>query len=198
MPIDDFTDRRDPTSVRLADVMRSTRLARELTTSALAKKSGVSRGMIAKVESGECSPTAALLGRLSGALGTTMSELIARAEDPERESAQLLRASEQRTWVDPASGERRRVISPASGGSLQLAEHELPPGSSTTHLADEFAGVHQQLWVLAGQLEVRVGARVHALSTGDSLEFGLPRDCVWTNPHSTPCRYLVAVGPRRA
>ena len=46
----------------------------------LAQRSGVSRAMINKVERGESSPTAALLGRLSGALGLTMSTLLARAE----------------------------------------------------------------------------------------------------------------------
>src|SRR5919202_444065 len=68
----------------LADAVHAARLANGLSTSALAGRSGVSRAMIAKIERAEAQPTAALLGRLSGALGITLSELIARAEHSDR------------------------------------------------------------------------------------------------------------------
>lgn len=197
VPIDDFRDRRDPTSVRLASVVRSARLAQNLTTTALAKRSGVSRGMIAKVESGECSPTTALLGRLCGALGTTVSALVARAEGPEHEGPRVLRAAEQTTWVDPTSGARRRVLSSATGGGSSLTEQELPPGGSIARPADEYAAAHHQVWVLTGRLDLRDGVQVHELHAGDSLELGAPRDCVWTNPGTVPCRFLAVASPRR-
>ena len=64
----------------LAATLRAARVAQDLSTSALAQRSGVSRAMISKIERGEAQPTAALLGRLSAALGLTLSELVARAE----------------------------------------------------------------------------------------------------------------------
>ena len=68
------------TDEALAAAVLAAREAQGLSTSALAERSGVSRAMIAKIERAEAQPTAALLGRLSGALGLTLSELIARAE----------------------------------------------------------------------------------------------------------------------
>ena len=68
------------TDAALAAAVAAARAAQGLSASALAERSGVSRAMIAKIERAEAQPTAALLGRLSGALGLTLSELIARAE----------------------------------------------------------------------------------------------------------------------
>jgi transcriptional regulator with XRE-family HTH domain len=63
------------------------------------------RAMIGKIERGEVQPTAALLGRLSAALGMTLSELVARAEGDDR---RLVRAADQPTWTDPGTGYRGR------------------------------------------------------------------------------------------
>lgn len=83
----------------------------------LAARSGVSRAMVHKVERGDCSPTATLLARLSGAFGLSMSELIARAE---MRAGRLLRKLEQPVWIDPQSGYVRRHVSPASDMPLDL------------------------------------------------------------------------------
>ena len=92
----------------------------------LAERSGVSRAMISKVERGESSPTAALLGRLSAAFGLTLSQLLARAEQGD---ARLLnRERDQERWRDPQTGFERRTLTPpgstapltARGGQIQL------------------------------------------------------------------------------
>ncbi len=85
----------------IAETVRAAREAHGLSAAALADRSGVSRAMIAKVERAEAQPTAALLGRLSAALGLTLSELVARAEQSDR---RLARADEQPVWTDPETG----------------------------------------------------------------------------------------------
>jgi transcriptional regulator with XRE-family HTH domain len=173
--------------------VHAARVARGLTTSALAERSGVSRAMIAKVERAEAQPTAALLGRLSGALGLTLSELVARAEQPDR---RLARAADQPTWTDPDSGYRRRALSPVSGGPLELVEVELPAGAEVFSPADAYAFIHQQMWVLDGHLRFREGDTVHELEPGDCLSLGPPAPCTFSNPTRRPCRYLVALTRR--
>src|SRR3954449_9626654 len=103
------------TDEALAAAVRAAREGQGLSTSALAERSGVSRAMIAKVERAEAQPTAALLGRLSAALGLTLSERVARAERSDR---RLARAAEQPVWTDPETGYSRRALSPAAGGPL--------------------------------------------------------------------------------
>jgi transcriptional regulator with XRE-family HTH domain len=183
----------DELSSSLAATVQDARIARGLTAGALAEQSGVSRAMIGKIERGEAQPTAALLGRLSAAFGLTLSELIARAEGDDR---RLVRAAEQPTWTDPVSGYRRRAVSPAAGAPLELIEVELPPGAEVAFPADTYAFIHQQLWVLDGQLRFHEGSVVHELDTGDCLQLGPPAACVFVNPTDLPCRYLVALTRR--
>ena len=175
----------------LAEVVRTTREARGLSSSALAERSGVSRAMIAKVERAEAQPTAALLGKLSAALGLTLSELVARAEQSDR---RLVRRAEQPAWTDPETGYRRTALSPVSGGPLELVEVELPEGAEIAYPADSYAFIHQQISMLDGTLRIREGDVEHELHTGDCLEFGVPS--ARTFSADGPCRYLVALTRR--
>jgi len=185
----------DSLSASLAATLRAARIARELSTSALADRSGVSRAMIGKIERGEAQPTAALLGRLSAALRMTLSELVARAEGDGR---RLVRAADQPTWTDPGCGYRRRAVSPGTGGPLELVEVELPAGVQVSYPADCYAFVHRQIWVLGGRLRFREGDTEHELDAGDCLQVGSPAPCAFLNPTRETCRYLVALTRRQA
>ena len=180
-------------SSSLASTVRSAREARGMTVTALAETSGVSRAMIAKVERDGVQPTAALLGRLSGALGLTLTELVARAEGG---SARLVRAPDQPVWADPATGYRRRAVSPRAAGPVELVEVELPAGAEVAYPADAYAFIHQQIWVLDGELSFREGDEEHRLAAGDCLALGPPQPCVFLNPGRSACRYLVVVSRR--
>lgn len=175
----------------IAETVRAARAARGLSANALAERSGVSRAMIAKVERAEAQPTAALLGRLSAALGLTLSELVARAEQSDR---RLARAADQPTWTDPETGYRRRALSPVSGGPLELVEVELPAGVEIAYPADAYAFIHQQIWMLDGALTIVEGELLHDLARGDCLEFGAPS--ARTFVARSACRYLVAITRR--
>jgi transcriptional regulator with XRE-family HTH domain len=183
----------DSLSAALADVVHTARVGRGLSTNALAERSGVSRAMIAKIERAEARPTAALLGRLSAALGMTLSELVGRAEHPDR---RLARAAEQPVWTDPETGYRRRAVSPGGRGPLEMVEVELPAGARVAYPADAYTFIHQQIWVLDGRLLFREGDVEHQLEPGDCLQLGPPAPCEFVNPTRRPCRYLVALTKR--
>src|SRR3569833_3337540 len=102
----------DPTP-RIAARLKEERETRGWSLGDLADRSGVSRAMISKIERGESSPTATLLGRLSGAFGLTLSAMLARAE---LQSGRLLRAADQPLWKDPETVCGRRRGAPAAGG----------------------------------------------------------------------------------
>jgi transcriptional regulator with XRE-family HTH domain len=159
----------------------------------LAERSGVSRAMISKVERGESSPTAAVLGRLSAALGLTLSQLLARAEQG---TGRLLnREAEQDRWRDPDTGfERRALTPPGSPSPLELVWGELPPKARVDYPASAFTFIEdQQIVVIAGRLAFTQGAQAYELRPGDCLRLGPPADCRFENPGGTPCRYVVAV-----
>jgi transcriptional regulator with XRE-family HTH domain len=183
----------DALTESLAATLLAARRTRGLTAAALAERSGVSRAMIGKIERGDAQPTAALLGRLSGALGMTLSELVARAEGgaPRR----LLRRDDQPTWTDPATGYQRRAVAPP-GGPTELVEVVLPPGAEVAYPAESYTFVAHLIWVLDGQLRLREGDDVHDLAAGDCLELGPAQPCGYANASGRPCRYLVVLTRR--
>lgn len=183
----------DKLSPALARAVQNARQGRGLSASTLADRSGVSRAMIGKIERGQAQPTAALLARLSAALGLTLSELVARAEGDGR---RLVRAGEQPTWTDPETGYRRRAVSPPAGAPLELIEVELPAGAEVSYPADAYTFIHQQIWVLDGHLRFREGKTQHELHAGDCLQLGAPSQCTFINPTGRGCRYLVALTKR--
>ena len=71
----------DPTPL-IARRLRDERARRGWTLDDLARRAGVSKAMLSKLERCEASPTAALLGRISGALGMTLSTLLAADDAP--------------------------------------------------------------------------------------------------------------------
>jgi transcriptional regulator with XRE-family HTH domain len=180
-------------STAIATTLQAARQARGMSGGALADRSGVSRAMISKIERGETQPTAALLARLAAALGMTLSELVARAEQDQR---RLVRREDQPTWTDPDTGYVRRAVSPVAGGPLELVEVELPAGAEVAFPAAAYALTHHQIWVLAGRLTFREGEVEHDLGTGDCLQLGPPQACAFINRTGEPCRYLVVLARR--
>ena len=149
--------------------------------------------MINKVERGEASPTASLLGRLAGAFGLTLSMLLARTEADH--IGRLVRADEQLRWTDPETGYIRRQVAPAPGSDIPLdvVQVELPAGASISFPARSYSSVRQLIWVLDGCLTFVEAEVIHTLSPGDCLELGPPADCTFRNEQSVPSHYVVIV-----
>jgi transcriptional regulator with XRE-family HTH domain len=183
----------DDLDTRLGARVKIERAGRGWSLTDLAQRSGVSRAMINKIERGEASPTAALLGRLSGAFGLTLSALLARTEV--NRAGRLARADDQLRWRDPATGYVRRQVAPAPGSDLplELVHVELPAGAAVGFPAAAYAFVRQLVWVLDGTLTFVEGEATHTLAAGDCLELGPPSDCTFRNDRKRPCRYAVAI-----
>jgi len=179
--------------IRIAARIAAERDSRGWSVGELAVRSGVSRAMISKIERGDAKPTASLLGKLSAAFHVPLSLLLARVEG---DVSRLSRAESQSEWQDPDTRYRRRALSPTSDRLLQLTHVTLPPSARVAFPAAAYAFIHQQIWVMDGNLKFREGDEVHELSAGDCLALGRPVDCVFENVSRRTCRYLVAVVAR--
>lgn len=173
---------------RIGARIRAEREGRGWSLSELAARAAVSRAMIHKVERGDSSPTANLLGKLSGAFGLSMSMLVARAE---LSHGRLLRKADQPEWTDPATGYVRRHVSPRSDLPFDVVHVTLPAGEAVPMPAAAYAAMRQLIWVLEGELVFVEGALRHQMAAGDCLELGPPLDCVFRNDSAQPCRYAV-------
>jgi transcriptional regulator with XRE-family HTH domain len=180
----------------LAPTDRDSRLAslraeRAWSLDTLAERSGVSRTTLSRLERGETSPTASLLGRLCTAYGRTMSRLIAETE---AEAAQHVRASDQATWIDPETGFRRRGVSPpAADLDAELVEATLPAGTTISYAAPAVQGLEQHIWMLGGALALTVDGKVHNLQPGDCLRFRLFGPSRFVAPGPDDAHYALVV-----
>ena len=173
---------------RIGMRIRIEREARAWSLTDLAERASVSRAMVYKVERGESSPTANMLGKLSGAFGLSMSTLMARAE---LKQGRLLRAADQPLWKDPATGYIRRHVSPKSDLPLDLVQVTLPAGRDVPMPASAYAFLRQLIWVISGQLVFIEGTARHEMGEGDCLELGPPADCIFSNETGRDCIYAV-------
>lgn len=187
----------DPLVGQIAARIRTERERRRWTLAQLADASGVSRAMINRIERGESSPTAVILGKLSAAFQLSISSLLALAEgaaDGGGEAAAgmpgVRRRADAVEWRDPDTGYRRRQIT-GPHFPAEIAEVRLPAGARVPYPAAAFAFIRQVVWVLDGRLTFHEGDTVHELDAGDTLERGEPAPCVFANNSGAECRYAV-------
>ncbi|MEU9440762.1 helix-turn-helix domain-containing protein [Streptomyces sp. NPDC048304] len=183
----------DPLVGRIAARVRTERERRRWTLARLADVSGVSQAMISRIERGESSPTAVVLGKLSAAFQLSVASLLALAEetpDEARGVPGVRRGADAAEWRDPGTGFRRRQIT-GPHFPAEVAEIRLPAGSRVPYPAAAFAFVRQVVWVLDGHLTFHDGDTVHELDAGDTLELGEPAERVFANTTDTECRYAV-------
>ncbi len=176
----------------IGERVRHLRRARGLTLDALAAMSGVSRAMISRIERGQASPTAALLGRLCAAFGITLAGFFAIGG---AHASPLLRRAEQPVWTDPATGYVRRNVAPRpAGSSIDLVEVVFPAGR-TVHFDRPWSGrsIEQVVWMLEGVIALTMESQTWHLGPGDSLHLRLDAPTLFHNPGPDPARYALAL-----
>ncbi len=176
---------------KLAERLAAARAARGQTLDELAEASGVSRAMISRIERGESSPTAMVLGRLAAGLDVSLSSLFAEVEGPVEPLAKVER---QPVWRDPETGYiRRNVAPPGTGSSQEVVRVELPPGARVAYTAASYAQRDHHILLLSGRLRFGNGARVFDLEAGDCLWLPEVADSWYFNPGPGPAEYLVMI-----
>ena len=176
---------------RIARRLARLRAERKWSLEALAERTGISRATLSRLERAELSPTAAMLGKLCTVYGWTLSRFMAEAET---RAPNLVPARDQAEWKDPASGYRRRIVSPpVSGLRGELVEVRMPPGASVSFDASPIAGLEHHLWMLDGSLTLEVEGSPFWLRAGDCLRYVLAGPTRFKNPGKREARYLVAM-----
>lgn len=176
---------------RLLRRLAGLREERALSLEELAAQSGISRATLSRLERGETSPTADMLGRLCAVYGLPMSRLIAEAEQA---PVQLIRRAEQAEWRDPATGFVRRMVSPpARGFAAELVEGRLPAGALIDYPQPPVRGLEQHIWMLSGALDYTVDGATHRLQAGDCLRFHLYGATRFSCPGPDAAHYVITI-----
>jgi transcriptional regulator with XRE-family HTH domain len=179
-------------NLRIASRVRGLRTAQGVSLETLAVKSGVSRSMISLIERGQASATAVVLDKVAAGLGVTLASLF---EQPAEQvpASPVARREDQPEWRDRATGYVRRIVSPPGQSQpMRIVETHFPPRARVPfENGPHQERVHQQIWVLQGEMEVTVGEECYRLREGDCLAMHGSQPTMFHNPTRHTARYVV-------
>ncbi|MFE8006975.1 helix-turn-helix domain-containing protein [Streptomyces sp. NPDC057418] len=185
------TDQPDSVGARLAVRLSGLRTEHGWSLDELSRRTDVSRSTLSRLERGELSPTATVLGRLCAAYGRTMSRLLMEVE---AEPPALVPAAQQPVWRDEPSGFVRRSVSPPHAGlRAEIVEGTLDAGAALSYGNPPVPGVEQHIWVLEGTVEITVDDTVHTVRRGDCLRFRLRGPSRFRCPGPDRVRYALLI-----
>ncbi|MEO9773110.1 XRE family transcriptional regulator [Roseibium sp.] len=175
----------------LARHLSGLRRSRDWRLEELAERTGISRATLSRIERGDTSPTAHVLGRLAGAFGLSMAELFGAAPAP---AERHMPRAAQPVWRDPETGFQRRALTPAASGYRgALIEGILPAGATVTYAAPPVPDLEHHLVLLEGALRVTLGPDAFDLEAGDALRFRLNTPNSYHACGTGPARYILTV-----
>lgn len=184
-------------SERISRSLAQLRDERGFSVDEIAARSGVSRAMIYRIESGQASPTVVVLNKLAVGLGVPLQSLLGPGDYSEPRLALRYPVASRRSqavWQDRATGYSRRTLTPATADTpVRLFELRVPAGAHVT-LESAFGEgrAHQQVWMLDGHIEARAGDEVVPLRSGDCMAMALGTPLSLHNPSSKAARCLLA------
>jgi transcriptional regulator with XRE-family HTH domain len=156
--------------------LKVARTNRRLSQRELARKSGVTNGMISQIEQNQSSPSVASLKRILDAIPMSLTEFFSDDFDPVPRfvfrAHELRELNPYKAFPDSGSsgGISLRQVGNSSVHSLQMLHERYAPGADTgetaySHDAEE-AGL-----LISGSIEITIGDEVFELAQGDAYLF---------------------------
>ncbi len=187
----EYADPEPQFDLLIAERLKALRLERGWSLDELSARSGASRATLSRLENGEVSPTASLLGKLCMVYGLTMSRLMRMVEDG---FAPLVARADQWIWRDPDSGfERRNVSPPTRGLAGEVLECALKPDAVIQYEGPARSGLEHHLLLVEGRLDILVGGMTHHLHPGDCLRYQLYGPSRFSSPTDSGARYFLFI-----
>jgi transcriptional regulator with XRE-family HTH domain len=155
-------------AARVAREVRAHREARGLSHSATAARAGLSKTILATIESGAGNPSLETLARLAGALDVTVGTLL--AEDEPLHPTRLI-ARGDGEWLAFESGMRGRLIH-VDGRDRRLETLEIRLDRGRRYASEAHApGTEELVVCLEGPIVVGPDGHEERLAAGDALHF---------------------------
>ena len=158
----------DATTAVIARNVALLRHGQRLSYEQLARRAGVSKGVVVQIEQARSNPNIATLCRLASALGVAVVDLL--AEDSGA-GVRVVRADEVPVlWSGPNGGTARLLAGTRGPDMLELWEWVLHAGERYDGAAHA-AGTREIVHVVEGVLAIEVDGRRIDLAAGDGMTF---------------------------
>src|SRR5476651_783192 len=156
----------DDTSLCVAQNLQRLRSKRHLSLDGLARACGVSRAMLAQIESGRSVPSIKVLCKIAKGLKVSVAAFL---EHRAFEGVAVLSASQSKRLVSASGAFVSRALFPFDvARQSEFYELRLSP-LGEDHSEGHGPGVQENLVVSQGVLEISVNDERYLLSTGDSI-----------------------------
>jgi len=181
--------------------LKAVRIERRMSQRELARKSGVTNGMISQIEGNSTSPSVSSLKRILDAVPMSMSEFFSDETDGAKQvffRATELRELNPNAIIAKNSGDVNslslRQVGNNRSSTIQMLYEKYAPGSSTgadlySHNGEE-AGI-----VISGTIEVTVGDQTAVLGPGDAYSFESRTPHRFYNSGDKECTIVSACTP---
>lgn len=175
--------------------IRAHRRQQNITVAELAQLTGISIGMVSKIENGNTSPSLSTLQTLSNALGVTLTSFFKGFE--ENRSAIHTKAGEgvEMERAGTRAGHQYNLLGHiGSNASGVMVEPYLITLNETSDIFPTFQheGI-EMLYMLEGEVSYRHGDNLYALKPGDSLFFDADAPHGPEILHKLPARFLSVI-----
>lgn len=154
-------------AVDLGQRLRAFREAAGLSQRALARRAEVTNSTISLIELGKMNPSVSALKRILEGIPVGMSEFFAYEPEPERT---VFYAAEDLTEIGKGKLSLKQVGTNLYGRAMMLLKETYEVGADTGRVLYEHEGEEGGI-VIAGRVEVIVGAQRKILGPGDAYYF---------------------------
>jgi transcriptional regulator with XRE-family HTH domain len=156
--------------------LRALRRERGMTMAELAEATGLTSGFLSQLERDLTSVSLSSLARICTVLGVRFGDVLDEAP-----TGAVIRREEAPAWTEIGVHEDL-LLSSRDERRFHLMESRIPPGASAGEDLYTFPADVELVYILGGQLELRVKGKLYLLVAGDTLTYS-PRDPhTWRNP----------------
>lgn len=158
--------------------VRELRRKRNLTTTQLADRAGVSKSMISQIEHGNANPSIGTARSIATALEVPLFRLFLSSDGQHEAHTTLVRKDERIKLLVPGSQAVRELLTSDLDRAMTLGIVRIPPGASSSPVHTTHSG-EECVFVLKGTVTIDVHDESHTLRAGDVLYFDarLPHVC---------------------
>lgn len=173
----------------LANHLENVRHKLGLSLNEVSELSSVSRATLSRIERGQTSPTASVLGRLCSVYAMSMSSLLMAVETDSPRHTVFKNAKK---WRDPETGYTRIALSPPTEQyAAQVSLGALPTGAIIEYDKPPMEGLEQHIVLLEGQLTLTFDGQTYLLKPKDCLALKLHGSSCFQNMGDTVAEYLI-------
>ena len=157
----------------------------------LARRSGVTNGMISLIEQDKASPSVALLKKVLVGIPMSLAEFFSKQQSGE---PQVFFSASEMTALDSGKISFRQVGGQVPGRTLQVMTETYPPGADTGDAMLQHDAQEGGL-IIRGQIEITAGSQTRVLGPGDAYYFDSRMPHRFRNIGTEECELFSACTP---